>query len=257
MISHSSGKKSSGMGLKIDMDTGKRWLQLFMLILEFLLMGLSLWPAFWLFLKLGSDTDSALQLVLTTLLSILVFNYAYLILLLLLRIVIPVPKEGFYQKTPDGGQPREVLIYMLNIILVLLRYRPPWAAYISSLLVNIFPLHYFYRRYFGPDTSSTTLGDTYMCTDPFLVKAGKNVQFGGFSLIAAHSFDQRGMILQKTEIGDNSVIGARAFICAGAKIGRNSIIGSGSMVLPGTVIGDNEFWAGVPAKKIKDLPSEL
>jgi hypothetical protein len=75
---------------------------------------------------------------------------------------------------------------MLNALLVILRFRSPWATFISSLLVNTFPLRCFYRRFFGPDTSSTTIGDNYVCLDPYMVKAGKNVQFGAFSVIAGH-----------------------------------------------------------------------
>ncbi|MCM0647407.1 hypothetical protein NBE98_03325 [Clostridium swellfunianum] len=51
-----------------------------------------------------------------------------------------------------------------------------------------------------------------------------------------------------------------AVICAGAKIlckegiltiGKNTVIGANSVLTCST--GDNEIWAGVPARKIKDL----
>lgn len=238
---------------KIDLDSGKRLLQFALLVLEFLLMGLSLWPACWVILKFSQNTLTAFQWSLVILLAILVFNYMYLLLLLLLRIIIPVPKEGYFKKNPDGSQPIEVLIFMVNILLVILRFRPPWAAFISSLLVNIFPLHYFYRRYFGPDTPSTTLGDTYFCFDPYLLKAGKNVQFGALSALICHHYDNKGFFIKSIEIGDNSVIGGHSIIMAGVKIGCNSIIGNASRVLPNTIIGDYEYWSGNPAIKIKDL----
>ncbi|MFN5848640.1 MAG: gamma carbonic anhydrase family protein, partial [Chitinophagales bacterium] len=37
----------------------------------------------------------------------------------------------------------------------------------------------------------------------------------------------------------------------------NSIVGAGSVVTEGTHIKSGEVWAGVPAKKIKDINKEL
>lgn len=239
------------------MDTGKRYLQFLLLILQFLLMGISLWPAFWIVLRFSSMASNALHWVFLVLSAVLVFNYVYLIALLILRILVPIPKEGLFENSP-GKPHRETVIFMLNALLVILRYRPPWAAFISSLLVNIFPLHYFYRRFFGPDTSSTTIGDNYICTEPYMLKAGKNVQFGAFSAIAGHTTygQSLNLFIKRVEIGDNVIIGGYAKIGAGVKIGHNSIIEGNSAVLPGTVIGDNEYWAGSPARRRKYLDKE-
>ena len=35
----------------------------------------------------------------------------------------------------------------------------------------------------------------------------------------------------------------------------SNVLLPGAVVLPGTTVGPNEFWAGVPARKIRDLPS--
>ena len=241
----------------MDMDTGKRYLQFFLLTLEFLLMGISLWPACWIVLRFSSEASTPIHWVLLILLAILVFNYVYLIALLILRIITPIPKEGLYENSPGGKPHRETVVFMFNVLLVLLRYRPPWAAFISALLVNLFPLKYFFRRFFGPDTSSTTIGDNYVCLDPYLVKAGKNVQFGAFSIIAGHTtFSQTSLYIKRVEIGDNVIIGGHAKIGPGTKIGHNSIVGVDSVVLPDSVIGDNEYWSGNPARRRKKLSAE-
>jgi acetyltransferase-like isoleucine patch superfamily enzyme len=52
-------------------------------------------------------------------------------------------------------------------------------------------------------------------------------------------------------VGSNTFIGANSTVKQGIVIGNNAVIGAGSVVL--TDIGDNEMWAGVPAKKIKDI----
>ena len=42
----------------------------------------------------------------------------------------------------------------------------------------------------------------------------------------------------------------------GVEVGHHAVVGNRSNVTPGTIIKPYEFWAGVPAKKIKDLAPE-
>lgn len=55
----------------------------------------------------------------------------------------------------------------------------------------------------------------------------------------------------KITIGDNVWIGANSVILSGINIGENSVIGAGSVVTKDVEL--NGIYAGVPAKKIKDL----
>ncbi len=75
---------------------------------------------------------------------------------------------------------------------------------------------------------------------------------------AEHGIENNGIpfILQnntheKVHIGNNVYIGARVTILKGAKIGDNVVIGTGSIVKG--VIESNSIYAGIPAKKIKDI----
>jgi acetyltransferase-like isoleucine patch superfamily enzyme len=52
-------------------------------------------------------------------------------------------------------------------------------------------------------------------------------------------------------IGENVWIGAGVTVLPGSSIGNNSIVGAGSVVTKS--IPANEIWAGVPAKKIRDV----
>ncbi|MGB1060198.1 MAG: acyltransferase, partial [Ketobacter sp.] len=52
-------------------------------------------------------------------------------------------------------------------------------------------------------------------------------------------------------LGRNVWIGANSCLLAGSRVGDNSIVGAGSVVTG--EIPANEIWAGVPARKIKDL----
>ena len=54
-------------------------------------------------------------------------------------------------------------------------------------------------------------------------------------------------------IHDNVLIGMGAIVMDGVVVESNSIIGAGSVVLEGTHIESGTIYAGVPAKKVKEL----
>ncbi len=58
-------------------------------------------------------------------------------------------------------------------------------------------------------------------------------------------------------IEDNVLIGMNAVILDDAVIKSNSIIAAGSVVTKGTVVESGSIYAGIPAKKIKDISTEL
>jgi carbonic anhydrase/acetyltransferase-like protein (isoleucine patch superfamily) len=58
-------------------------------------------------------------------------------------------------------------------------------------------------------------------------------------------------------IDDNVLVGMGAIVMDNAHIGSNSIIAAGAVVLEGTVVEPGTIYAGVPAKKVKDISQEL
>jgi carbonic anhydrase/acetyltransferase-like protein (isoleucine patch superfamily) len=64
-------------------------------------------------------------------------------------------------------------------------------------------------------------------------------------------------IVHGCTVEDNVLIGMGAIIMDRAKIGSNSIIAAGSVVLEDTVVPPGSIFAGVPAKKVKDISQEL
>ncbi len=64
-------------------------------------------------------------------------------------------------------------------------------------------------------------------------------------------------IVHGCTIHDNVLIGMGAIVMDNAVVHSNSIIAAGAVVLEGTVIQAGSIYAGVPAKKIKDISAEL
>ena len=60
-------------------------------------------------------------------------------------------------------------------------------------------------------------------------------------------------IVHGCTIHDNVLVGMGALVMDGVVVESNSIIGAGSVVLEGTHIESGTIYAGVPAKKIKEL----
>ena len=242
---------------RIDPDLGKRILLAVGLLLELMMMAAGLWPATWLVLHFGPAAGTPGHWVLIILAAVLVFNYGYLLALLLLRLIIPYPSEGHHVIGPGGEVPRVLHQFMFNVLLVKARYEPPWAPMFSSVLTRIPPLSWPFARYFGPRTSSVTMGDTANLIDPHLVVAGRNVEFGFGCSIVAHHFDNRGMLIRRVTVGDHAVIGGQATLMAGVEVGHHAVVASCAVVYPNTKIGPYEYWAGAPAKRIKSLRPDV
>ncbi len=73
------------------------------------------------------------------------------------------------------------------------------------------------------------------------VEIGNNVSIG------------HNVTIHGAKIEDNVLIGIGATVLDHAVIGSNSIIAANSLVLTGTIVEPNSVYAGVPAKKVKDI----
>ncbi|TRX72319.1 gamma carbonic anhydrase family protein [Carboxylicivirga sp. M1479] len=76
------------------------------------------------------------------------------------------------------------------------------------------------------------------------VEIGHNVSIG------------HNVTIHGAKIEDNVLIGIGATVLDHAVIGTNSIIAANSLVLTGTIVEPNSIYAGVPAKKVKDIEPE-
>ena len=58
-------------------------------------------------------------------------------------------------------------------------------------------------------------------------------------------------------VHDNVLIGMGAIVMDNCEIGSNSIIAAGAVLTEGTVVPSGCIYAGVPAKKVKDISQDL
>jgi carbonic anhydrase/acetyltransferase-like protein (isoleucine patch superfamily) len=77
------------------------------------------------------------------------------------------------------------------------------------------------------------------------VEIGNNVSIGHNALVHG------------CKIEDNVLIGMGAIVMDNCEIGSNTIIAAGAVVLENTKVESGVIYAGVPAKKVKDINQEL
>ena len=66
-----------------------------------------------------------------------------------------------------------------------------------------------------------------------------------------------GAIIHGCTLQDNVMIGMNAVILDDAVVESNSIVAAGSVVTKGTRVESGSVYAGIPAKKVKDISPEL
>lgn len=64
-------------------------------------------------------------------------------------------------------------------------------------------------------------------------------------------------IVHGCTIKDNVLIGMGAIVMDDCVVESNSIVAAGAVVTANTIIKEGEIWAGVPAKKVKDISQSL
>ena len=64
-------------------------------------------------------------------------------------------------------------------------------------------------------------------------------------------------LIHGCKVGDNVLIGMGSILMDNCEIGDNCIIAAGAVLLEGTKVETGTIYAGVPAKKVKDLSPEL
>ncbi|MFV0225454.1 gamma carbonic anhydrase family protein [Empedobacter falsenii] len=64
-------------------------------------------------------------------------------------------------------------------------------------------------------------------------------------------------IVHGCTIHDNVLIGMGAIVMDDCIVESNSLIAAGAILIKGTHVKEGELWAGIPAKKVKDVPKEL
>ncbi len=104
------------------------------------------------------------------------------------------------------------------------------------------------------DVNTITIGNDTNIQDGAIIhctyqKARTNI---GSKVSIAHN-----AIVHGCTVEDNVLIGMGAIVMDDAVIGTGSVIAAGAIILPGTKVEPGSVYAGVPAKKVKEVGEEM
>ncbi len=112
----------------------------------------------------------------------------------------------------------------------------------------------WYNAVVRGDVNSITIGDNTNIQDGAVIHCTyqKAKTVIGNNVSIAHNAIVHGCIVE-----DNVLIGMGAIVMDDAVIGSNSVIAAGAVVLAGTIVESGSIYAGMPAKRIKDIGDEM
>lgn len=112
----------------------------------------------------------------------------------------------------------------------------------------------WYNAVIRGDVNFITMGDKVNVQDNAML----HCTFEKFPLIIGNNVSiGHNAIVHGCTVHDNVLIGMGAIVMDDCMVESNSIIGAGSVVVQGTHVKSGEVWGGIPARKIKDISTEL
>ncbi len=104
------------------------------------------------------------------------------------------------------------------------------------------------------DVNNITMGNKVNVQDGAVIHCTyqKNATIIGNNVSIGHN-----ALVHGCTIKDNVLIGMGAIVMDRCVVNSNSIVAAGAVVLEGTIIEAGTIYAGVPAKKVKDISEEL
>lgn len=150
-------------------------------------------------------------------------------------------EEGEYRKTL-----KEKMVFKYTLYFAL--YYPTYK------LLNIFvlpPIKSFYLSLIGCKIGKNVfLAGEEWISDPCMLEIGENTMIGGRALITGHIGEDR-LIIKKTKIGKNCLIGGESFIMPGVLIEENVVIAAKNFVPKGKLLEKGKTYVGIPVKEVK------
>ena len=129
----------------------------------------------------------------------------------------------------------------------------PTAAVIGNVILGARSSIWFHCVLRG-DTNRITIGPGTNVQDGTILHVNPAVEHActvGANVTIGHA-----AIVHACVLHDRAFVGMGATVLDGAVIEEDGMLAAGAVLPPGKRIGAGEMWAGVPARKVRDMPAE-
>jgi acetyltransferase-like isoleucine patch superfamily enzyme len=108
-----------------------------------------------------------------------------------------------------------------------------------------------YLRVAGAKVGRGAFLNTQHFYDPYLLDIGNDVVIGGEATLTCHLFEGGRLHLGKIILGENTAIGAHAYLTPGTTTGKNSKIGMNTFLSRNATIRNGETYVSQPSMNLR------
>lgn len=150
-------------------------------------------------------------------------------------------KEGDYKI----GSLEMLKWYFVNALFLCVR-----TAFMEFMMLT--PLCALFYRLMGARLGKNVQINSKNVADHSLLEIGDNSVIGGNATVIGHSFESKGLHLERVKIGKNVIVGLNAVIMPGVNIGDGAVVAAGAIVPKQTIIEPQMIYFG-PDRQIKKM----
>jgi NDP-sugar pyrophosphorylase family protein len=143
-------------------------------------------------------------------------------------------KEGVH----SVGSPQMLKWMMASALYIAVRF-----TFMEFILLTPFCALFF--KLMGAKIGKNVQINSSRVGDISILEIGDNSVIGGNATVICHSFEKKGLHIEKVRIGKNVIIGLNSIILPGVEIGDNAVIAAGAVVPKNTKVEPNTVYYGV------------
>ena len=161
----------------------------------------------------------------------------------ILKIVkwIHPPKEGYFRKDPNNKDYKYWTLRATVKKFAIWLSHNFWVPWLDILAYKLFGMKI---------SAKTAVFDAWVDTE--FIEVGKNVTIGQASIVLGTMVTRDWLIIKKTVLKDNVVVGGYSVVAPGTTIEENTVLGAASSTLVGQTLESGWIYLGSPAKKFKE-----
>ena len=143
-------------------------------------------------------------------------------------------KEGVH----SVGSPQMLKWMMVSALYITMRF-----IFLDFMLLT--PFCALFYKLMGAKLGKNVQINSTRVGDISLLEIGDNSVIGGNATVICHSFEKKGLLVEKVKIGRNVIVGLNSIILPGVEIGDNAVIAAGAVVPKNTKVEPGTVYYGV------------